>query len=441
MRELLAVVAALGLPILAGMRWVDGDVLVRMGLGGLLGAVAAGAGAIVAGLVGAPGAPVLGAAVGLLGAWLLGPRVRVRIAAVGPPHEAERRILWVVVGVGVLLAVLAVARPVPGWDGWAIWSLKAKSLAVTGDFLGPVFTATEYAYSHPDYPPLLPALQASLYQLAGARDAGWPLQVQLVWLWGCGGAGLVGLLRHRGTVPLLLGASWLLAPHVVRQAISGYADVPMAMLLITGAALLADGRVVRWAPAALLLAGAGLMKNEGLVLALAVAGGAALLHPDRRSAALAAAGVTIGAFAPWAAFVVVQGLPNDVVVGLAGAAPGPLEALGRIPPALGAVVGELLWVPRWGVLSVVCPLVLAWSRPRERGLVAAALAGLVLFIGVYAVTPRDFDWHVAGSVDRVVTAPLGLLALAAATSARSAGEARATAGRSPRPAPEGSAGR
>jgi hypothetical protein len=177
---------------------------------------------------------------------------------------------------------------------------------------------------------------------------------------------------------------------------------------------------------------------------------------------VAAGAVTLGAFLPWGAFVVLQGLPNDVAAGLAAGAPTVLEGASRLPAAAWAVGRELVWLPRWGLLALVCVAVLVWCRPRDRGLVVASLAGVLLFLAVYVVTPRDFAWHVEGSVDRVVTAPLGLLALAAATAARGGGglvaddvpegfsdgfsggfsdPAAATADRSPPPAREGSGGR
>jgi hypothetical protein len=309
-------------------------------------------------------------------------------------------------------------------------------------FTGPVFTDPVYAYAHADYPPLLPAVQGVLYRLAGSTDAGWPLQVHLVWWWACGVLALTGFARRRGTAALLLMLAWTVAPHLVRQVISGYADVPMAMLLLAGAVLLSQMPLQRWAPAALLLAGAGLTKNEGLLLALVVAGAVAVWQPERRRAAAGAAAATAILYAPWGAFVWLGELSNDVVAGLAAQPPAPLDIVGRLPFALGAVLGEVVWLPRWGVLVLACAAVLMWAGARARGLLVAALAGLVLFVAIYAITPRDFDWHVEGSIDRVVTAPLGLLALAAASSVRRqlpAGTSP-TADRSPPPAREGSVG-
>jgi MYXO-CTERM domain-containing protein len=419
MRPVLAALAVTVLPTLAGARWFAGDGLVRYGLGGLVGVTGMGFGVLLTGLAQVPQAPLLGAALGLALVAAAGPRVRTRVVAPEDAGGAPRWVIVVVAGVGVVLVLLAFARPVAGYDGWAIWSLKAKDVAVTGSFDGPVFTDLAYVHTHPDYPPLLPAVQAVTYRLSGDTTVSWPLQVQLAWWWGAGALGLAGLVRRRGTVPLLLVVSWLLAPHLVRQAISGYADVPMALLLVAGASLLCAEDTPRAAwPGVLLLCGAALTKNEGLALALAVVVAVGVLHAARRRRALVAGAAVLAAYVPWGVFVAVRGLPNDVVAGLATEPPGTAEMAARLPVAALAIVRELVWVPRWGLLTIVCAAVLVLAgrgtRWRERGLLLAALAGLGLFLVTYVVTPRDFDFHVGGSVDRVVTAPLGLVALAAA---------------------------
>jgi hypothetical protein len=442
LRAAVALVITVVVPTMVGMRWFGGDAVTRLGFGGLVGIVLAGVGAMIAGLLGVPAAPISGPIAGLVIGGLIGPRVRLDVGRLPPLADEHRRLLLLVLVIGVALALLALARPVAGWDGWAIWSLKAKAFAATGGFAGPVFTDPVYAYAHADYPPLLSAVQGALYRLAGSTDAGWPLQVHLVWWWACGVLALTGFARRRGTAALLLLLSWAVAPHLVRQVISGYADVPMAMLLLCGAALLSQMSPARWAPAALLLAGAGLTKNEGLLLALAVVAAVAVWHPERRRAAAGAAAATVVVFAPWAAFVWLGEISNDVVAGLTAQPPVALDILARLPVAFAAVLREVVWAPRWGFLVLACSIVLVWAGARARGLLVAALAGLMLFVAIYAITPRDFDWHVEGSIDRVVTAPLGLLALAAACSVGRGLPSRtgSTAVPSPPPAREGSVG-
>lgn len=413
MRPLVATLATTGLPLLVGLRWVAGPLALRVGLGGLLGVAFLGMGALVGGLV---GAVLPGTALALAVAYAAGPRWRSKFEGEDATPAATRRLLVAVLVVGGVLVLMAVWRPVAWWDGWMIWSLKAKALAATGDFSGPVFTNPVYGTSHPDYPPLLSCWQAVAYLLQGTSEVSWPLQVQLAVLWTVGGLALVSLASRWGTGAVLVLGAWVLAPHLVRQMLSGYADVPMALFVVTGAATLWIGpRTGSVVPAGLLLGAGALTKNEGLPLALLVV--APLLFTEEvRSRALRVGAVLLALFLPWGVFARVRGYSNDLATAVQDDPVGPVTMLARIPVVAFELSRELLWPLRWALLTLACVGVIALTRRVSAPLVATTVGSLGLFAAIYVTAAVDFDFLVEFSVARVVTTPLGFLALAAAWS-------------------------
>lgn len=412
-RLLLASLATTAVPTIVGMRWIDGSLPLRVGAGGLLGFVFLGWGAMIGGLLGAvlPGAIVV-----LLAAWFLGPRFRARFNGDQTPWPAT---VVVAIAGGVLL-VMSLWRPVAAYDGWAIWSLKAKALAQYDTFDNPVFTAPIYDYSHQFYPPLLPGWQAVSYRLAGNYQRSFPTQFQLAWLWTAGALALAGLGRRRGPAGLFLLA-WAASPVVLNEAMKGYADVPASLFAITGAALYLSARDegVSVAPAAILLAGAAATKLEGTIAAAAFIG-ALFLWDRRRRAGVGVGALIFAALLPWVIFAVSHKLSGYLAL---ERVPGETP-FGRVGTIARQMSGKMLDPALWGVLVPAILVMLVLSKPRAVP-TTAALAALAAFFVVYMTTPFNIEWHLSRSVTRVVIGPVGLLALAAATTVPWRGSPRA----------------
>lgn len=402
MRLLFASFATTAIPTIAGMRWIDGSLPLRLGVGGLLGFVFLGWGAMIGGLLGVvlPGAFVV-----LVAAWFLGPRFRARFSGGQAPWVASA----VVAIAGGVLLVMSLWRPVASYDGWAIWSLKAKALAQFDTFDNPVFTAPIYDYSHQFYPPLLPGWQAVSYRLAGNYQRSFPTQFQLAWLWTAGAFALAALGWRRRPAGLILLA-WVAAPVVLNEVMKGYADVPAALFGVVGAALYMIGREegVQLAPAAILLAGAAATKLEGAIFA-AVFAGSMFMWDRRRRAGIGLSAVIVGAVAPWVVFSVahrLSGYPLERV---------PIEtAFGRLGTIADEISGKIFDPALWGVLAPAILLMLVLSKPRANTTTAAILSLAATFVA-YMTTPFTIEWLLSRSVTRVVIGPLGLLALVAAT--------------------------
>ncbi len=174
---------------------------------------------------------------------------------------------------GLLLEALfraARLQSLQAYDAWAFWVPKAKAIYFFGGLDHQVFTT----FPGPTYPPLVPILDAAAFHAMGSADVTtfhlqyWFLVVGAV-------AAIAGCLyRH---VP-----AWLLwpplvlvlaVPRIASGLLTPQADVLVDALFVVGALLLAlwlrDGRGWRLAAAAVLFAGAGLTKREGLLFAAA----------------------------------------------------------------------------------------------------------------------------------------------------------------------------
>src|SRR5215211_213577 len=363
MRPAIAALATTLGPTLIGARWVAGPPLLRYSLGALVGLVIVAFGALLGGLM---SAVVPCALLACLAGWLLGPRLRFQPNEEFQAGRLTRGVTWFVLAIGGCLLLLSVSRPVPAWDGWMTWSLKAKALAVDGNFYGSVFEAPTYAYSHQDYPPLLPAWQALAYLIGGDLHVSWPSQFQLAWLWTAGGVALVNLIAMRWGSGLLLLLPWLCAPPVIYWAMAGYADVPMALLLLAGTVvLLSSSSSQPAAVAGVLLAGCALMKNEGLPLAVLTAGAVLVLSPQRAIPGKALGLIVAGAL-PWLVSTRIRGIPSDLVTAGTLRPQRMLELTPRLWPIAKAWASQLAGVHSWGVLvagAVVAGLI-GW-RPRR----------------------------------------------------------------------------
>ncbi len=332
------------------------------------------------------------------------------------------RLLLGMVTVGIV-TVLARALLLPlDWDGWAIWQLKAKAL-VDGS-LQHLLTDPAYVWSHQDYPLLTP--------------------LHSVWL---SGAWVTGVFREKATqtggllflLDLLvlfryaaserLPRTWVWAglavilswPLVMKHAVSGFADLPLAAYALGTVIFLPRGDLRASLP---LLAGAVLTKNEGVftlaaaVLITLLCRGTAPITHGRSALVVGAIGLL--PFAAWSAIKRSWGVPSDLLD--PGYWHGNLaaELPGRIQVVLSGFVAQAFkvgpWYPGWGLLWPIAAgaLVLSLIR-RARETFPCWLLAATHFAGAaaaYLVTPANPALHLDRSLDRLWlhVAPAVLLA-------------------------------
>lgn len=364
--------------------------------------------------------------------------------------------LLAALGIGSVLASLAL--PINEFDPLLHFAYKGKILAEVGTPLNEALTGLVdengnprdfgRIVTHPNYPLGIPILEALVSVLGRGWHERW-IQFPLAFWALCLPAAVFFGLRPIGRGAARAGALVAAATPIVYQrnftengladfGIAGLgndltlgagADLPVAALLAGACALVLHGRRRDDARLQLLgglcLAGAVMMKNEGLalfgcfVLALLLSGACFPLGQAKQAArrSLAGLGLAIAAIAPW---LHLRGrLPaidenytdHFTLERITHFLGGGEELVGRSPKALVGQADDLLANPparidalpgyftsefldwrSWGVLWLLLLIALPW-RPRElrdidrRWLAMLAVGGVTLYFLILLVTP------------------------------------------------------
>jgi hypothetical protein len=321
---------------------------------------------------------------------------------------AHRATLALLVFISLGLLADAVTNPVTGWDGRMIWSAQARYVRAAGTVDAAVFREARWFVSHPQYPLLLPVMQAAVLEVAGADEDShvfravyamfFPALLLVLW---DGAVRWAGAPAARLAVLTVAGSS-AFTFWQDGGAASAYSDLPLGCF--TGAALvllLRSRRSLAGAvTAGLFLAGAVLSKNEGTLLAFFLPLAALPLLIRRRDrarqairllAALAPPLLALAFLASWRA-----GIPNRYDEGYTGFVtlgtfwPG---AFTRIPLLAPLALRQMLsWDP-WTAFWWIAPPALAvgWRglrgrrRPLAVSLALASAGPLAVAWGAYSV--------------------------------------------------------
>lgn len=318
--------------------------------------------------------------------------------------------------VGVSFYLHTAVNPHGEWDAWAIWNLRARSIARGAPNWAAVFSPA-LDWSNPDYPLLLPLTVARLWAYSGRESAVVPAVVAMLFCLSSLAVLVVSIGRLRGwSVGLLSGMVLLMARTYVFQSACQCADVPIGFFILVTTCFVATGLRAPQPASALLIAGcaAGLAawtKNEGLVLLVWVV--LVSMVPASRLRKLAHAAA--GAAAPGSALTVFK---------LSLAPPNYLLGGQSLSDILAKLVDSSRWtlvmdrltplVPRWGAVPggalASLGLAVALTARLDRRAVTYAGAGLGLVLAmlvsyslVYVITPKPLDWQIATSFDRLFT--------------------------------------
>lgn len=334
---------------------------------------------------------------------------------------------------GSLLALAAVTatalsffrvKPLAEYDGWAMWGMKSRALAVLDGADPAVFASPAYGRLHLEYPLLLPSLHALPLQL---RDS-FSSNVVVLSCFAVGLAGLAavwGLMRDRVRAPILLPfvAALATAPGLFGQLATGYADVPLAMFVAAGTVAAArwfldDARA--WLVlTTLFVAAAALTKNEGLLFGAATYV-ALLVAAEGRRRPVLLSGLLVGlVYAPWRAYVAIHDLgAPDYDLSSSFNVPFVVRRLDRAPEAAEGLLRRAVDDAQFGPLLVLGAFAVVMALlvgPRRLGVFGAAY-GLLSLAGltwIYVLTPNDVSDYLSSNGDRIVVSlVVGLTALA-----------------------------
>lgn len=326
----------------------------------------------------------------------------------------------------------AATKPHGEWDAWSIWNLRARFLFRAGPLWRDAFS-TDLAWSHPDYPLMLPGIVAMCWSLARAESTLAPTAVAFLFTFGTVGVliSTVGILRGKMQA-IIAGVLLLGSASMILNGANQYADIPIGYFMLATLGLLCIAERypddLRFTILAGLMAGfAAWTKNEGLlfVAAVIVARAWAIVRFGDR-AVLTRQLVRLGAglIAPLAVtvFFKLRFAPaNDLVSRKPGQIVAHLADIGRW---VGAIQGYVIAPFRIGNFLVPIILVLAayWFfvrfkvDARDRASLATVLAAIGLTLAgefaIYIAFTADMEWQINTSLERLLLQlwPSGLLA-------------------------------
>lgn len=342
-----------------------------------------------------------------------------------PPAGEAGPASWVAVAGAAIVAVqlaallrrsLAATAPIE-WDVWAFWLAKARTIAEFGGLDTAMGGFTSFA--GPNYPPLLPALEAAAFAFMGDTDAA-PLAVQH-WVVAVGFVGAIASLLAVRVRPAILWpclALLVLMPTFTALLGSSLGDEALMLLLALGAAcgaLWLLERDARYAAlAGLFLAAAALTKSEGLPVAAVLAGTMLLISVVRRPRRPLVPGLVllapVAAIAPWSLWVRLNSVPAQGDYRASDLFDPSLLAdrLDRLSYAARELPAYLFEPDRW---LLALPLMLAaalLAAPRRPALVTFALVHVVAVVGglliVYWIGQPPVDFYVATTAGRLPAA-------------------------------------
>jgi hypothetical protein len=332
-----------------------------------------------------------------------------------------------------VLQFVAMSRNVPhGFgDAYAIWNLRARFLHRSGADWAGAFTP-KLAWSHVDYPLLLPACIACCWDALGSETTLVPQAIAMGFTFGAVLVIMAALGCVRGTSQAFLAGLVILGGgFFFGRGVSQYADVPLAFFIVAALSLIVihdrmGNRSYRLMAAAGLCAGfAAWTKNEGLLFLLCLSAAltlAGVLRNGWRQTARAVSAFAFGA-SPIIVIVILfkafYAGQNDLMTEQAWQRT--IERLldpSRYVLISQHVVHQIKTVPGLlaAALAIHCLLVGKIHRPSLPIAAVPLLCLAFMSIGyflVYVTTPHDLAWHLETSLDRLLLHlfPAGVLAL------------------------------
>jgi hypothetical protein len=312
----------------------------------------------------------------------------------------------------------AVSEPLWQNDYLAIWGLKAKTIFFSRAIPGRLFHDPETAWSHPEYPLLLPLALASLSEVAGS----WNDHALAIFSPALEAATLLaisGWLRRRSPGPGAGGAVLLTALFfpLYGPPNAGTAEIPFAFALVLLCAAVLDSRekpsggaTSRVAVASLLACG---LKQEGtlFVIVLATVSLAAWLLRRRTAPISLCAALLLPAAANALALRLARGSLGDRDFDAAFLRP---DHLGQLWGRLVSVYSDVLRVdllPLAVPVAAAVSLLLLTPRRSSDALLVPLGAQIAVYASVCAFAAYDPLWLARNSFARIAAALFPAFAL------------------------------
>jgi hypothetical protein len=335
------------------------------------------------------------------------------------PSDVRTIVFSAILAVQIAVVMWVALHETLGWDGLVVWEFKARLAYLQGGSVPTsYFSDPTRAWSHPEYPLLLPLTENWLYLWLGGPHQGYakiipalfyPVAIGMLY----SGASRLSGQSWRG---LLAGFLLFFVPTAVvgeGSATSGYADFPLAVFYLASAVYVTEylqsGEKGALALAGVLAAFLPWTKQEGIILWLCIA--ALITAKGLRSRVsrptLIAILPGLLVFLAWRAFLAAVGAPllrdfAPLSVTTLWSNLGRLWSLAQWLPA--EFTNSERWSLLWPALGLALFFLLARRRKRAYGtLVATAVLPLLLYPSIYVFSAYSpFLGHVENSLPRLM---------------------------------------
>jgi hypothetical protein len=338
--------------------------------------------------------------------------------AIFSPNRFQIIFFLLLIGFIVTFVSSTLMKPMGQFDAHSMWNYKAKAMFITpGDLVQALRHPTDVTF-HPDYPLLIPMLVNDLWVKLGEITSRSPIILAVFFTTALVVLMYAGVAALRDDSQALMAAVLLIgAPYLSLIGSGQTADIPLSVYLLAAITLMILAyRENHWRYAALSGFMAGLAawtKNEGLlfVVALFLANGWILRNQLTKTRMGQLAAWWLGAFLPLLTVFIFKAnmsVQNDLFVGFDW---GRLLQLDRVFVILTALGKEVLFWGGWEIpiLAVfIASMVLlrrqmSAEEKKETGLMGAfTLIAWMGFFTIYLITPRDLEWHLRYSADRLM---------------------------------------
>lgn len=428
----------------ASARWLGALLAWPLGLG-LTSALAFVWLALLRPLVGTAGevALELGVCLGATAVWWRRRRTAAPWAAAAPGAGRPRALFTCLGGASIVVGAWRLAEgwraatyryPFGDWDALAIWNLKARFFfwpdAWTRAF------SPEIAWSHPDYPLLLPAFYARTWVWLGETTWLVPALTGLLFLALLVAIVAVAVFRLRGGEQALVAGALASGVAYLGIGFNQYADIPLAVFFLAVNVLLLESARLPGSTTLPFLAGlaAGAMvwtKNEGWAMLAALVASELLVGWRRHTVSLRAALAFGAGVLPLGLTTIVFKLAlapaNDLLVGVAWST---LADPGRLLVVAASLGRSFLQYGPFGL--PLLPVLLGYTlvqgtavppefRPWATSLAVRLPLVLAAYAGAFLLTPHPLEWHLATSLERLISQLVPSVILLAMSASRAPG--------------------
>lgn len=337
----------------------------------------------------------------------------------------DKTLISAIIFVFIYVFFRSIITPLEAFDSWAIYGFKAKVFYLAQTVPTSFFMDFTKSYTHFDYPLSLPLIESWIYICLGS----WNDQLvkiifpffflSLIIIFYC------NLKKFTGRKIALLATLLLVTiPYFINFVKTGYADLPFAVYYLISVVYLIRG--LREGDKYLLYISsiscglAAWTKNEGLVISLsntAIFFGLLLIQRklNRRNLLLFLQYIFIIflIISPWFCFKSFLHLSNDIINRNTLTIANIFDNLNRLPAILDCI-GENMFVFKslflfksWNLIWPLSAIILFFNFKKMFKFPFWPVAiSLFLYMGIwilmYIITPRDINWHLATSADRLL---------------------------------------